>query len=134
MKVHGWRKSEYQPDPNNHLRTVVDGHLHEVRTTPDVFWSKRCNSYVLVVVPNPFSKVKMVESWYQDNFFRVGDCSAALVSVNGEGEVRWDVTRYMLESALRNEEKLGARDWWKDSDPAEQLAAARHFGLIAEVK
>lgn len=128
-KVHGWRKSDYQPDPT-HVRTVVDVHLREVRTTPDVFWSSRTNSYVLVAVPNPFSTVKMVEAWYRDNFFLVGDRPAALVSVNGGGEVRWDVTRYMLNNALRNEERLKGEDWWAKSDPAEQLAAARHFGLI----
>lgn len=90
--------------------------LSSMRTTPDVFWSPRwegcngkgsmggCNSYVLALVQN----------------------KVCLFSVNGCGEVRWEVTRHDIGMFLANE----GESWWRQGlEGYEQLQAARHFGI-----
>jgi len=52
----------------------VDVALYDTRTTEDIYWSARCNSYVLAADP--------------------GDEAPRLVCINGAGEVRWDATNY----------------------------------------
>jgi hypothetical protein len=99
----------------------VDIKLHQVVTTPEVFWSPRsedgyggCNSYVVVHSP-------------EHGAFKLGDTRVALLSINGAGEVRWGVqsweARYALEA--EKEGKLNVIG----GTTREGLLAMRHFGL-----
>jgi len=91
--------------------------MREIRTTEDVFWSVNTNSYVL-------AKPRGGAETFDLNGEKV-----LLLSINGAGEVRWPVWPYNLEGALKNEKE----SWWRETyDGAEQLAAARHFGLIPQ--
>ena len=121
-KIHGWKLSNYQPNPE-HPRYVVDCQLREIRTTPDVWWSPSANSYVLAEVRNK-------ETWANtpatDRYFWVIDGKLVqLVSINGGGEVRWDVTKDRVERARAQENEA----WGRKGDSWEYLCAARHFGL-----
>lgn len=62
----------------------VDVTLREIRTTPDIFWSERCNSYVLTE-PGTHPRFKLPDG-----------TPVRLVSINGIGEIRWDVERWGL--------------------------------------
>ena len=62
-------------------RHGVDVGLTSMRTTPDIFWSDRGNSFV-TVRPEP----DMRGEWIQPDGSRVD-----LLSINGMGEVRWQV-------------------------------------------
>lgn len=125
-KVHDWRKSDYQPDPK-YTRWVVDVHLREIRTTKDVYWSVNTNSYVLVDATSPWASRNQSEDWHERYHFKVDGKWAMLVSINGAGELRWDVLKDTLESHLKHEKE----PWWRETyEGAEALAAARHFGLI----
>jgi hypothetical protein len=105
-KIHGWKEGR------------VDVALTSMRTTQDVYWSPRwegsggarggCNSYVLARK----------------------DDGVGLYSVNGIGEVRWEVFQQYLPMWVEQELTSWRRDSWRHSDAAEQLAAARHFGLV----
>lgn len=100
-RVHGWIE-----DPRFGNR--VDVGLTHARTTADVFWSARGNSYVLASNPQDAAH-------------------PLLISVNGLGEVRWTLGVPELQRALRNERE----SWFNPrGDDAEALAAARHFGLV----
>lgn len=129
VKIHGWKLSTYQPDPD-HPRYVVDCTLRNMDTTRDIFWSLRKNSYVL-------AEIKKDSMWANrpahddtaDRYFWRGPDGGhvQLLSINGAGEVRWDVTKDRIEADAQRENE----PWWNDGlDGAEQLAAARHFGLI----
>jgi hypothetical protein len=60
----------------------VDVELRSVRNTPAVFWDSRHNSFVIVKPPaGDSSAVKRLTS----------DQGVMLLSVNGGGEIRWDV-------------------------------------------
>lgn len=107
------------PGPKIHGRTAdgrVDVELHDMVSTPDVHWSARSNSYVLV-------------STDRGGFTLADGRKAALVSVNGAGEVRWDVQAWSLEHAVKSE-GTGDAGIWSRSDSCEQLTAARHFGIV----
>jgi len=96
--------------------------LREVRTTPDVFWSRRSNSFVLAESTHPES-------------FEVAGKKCRLISVNGRGEVRWEIMPYQLASALRTEARCaeqGKLDQFLTYDDSETVAAARHFGLVTK--
>lgn len=95
----------------------VNVKLYDHETTNDVFWSERCNSYVLAAAQP-----------HERGAIKVGEAHATLVSVNGAGEVRWTVQQGQIDSALRLE-----ADGIRGGDAEEQLAAARHFGLIPAV-
>lgn len=110
MKIHGWNGSK------------VAVSLREVRTTSDVFWSKRSNSFVLAeVIPSLSGKVP--------DGFLVNGTKCSLVSINGGGEVRWEISPREVASALRTEKAMSPADF-AGVDASETLAAARHFGLI----
>ena len=63
----------------------VDYKLYNMATTPQVFWSSESNSFVLVH-DSEFVSGKRSASWLHPFLGRV-----ALFSINGEGEIRWDV-------------------------------------------
>jgi len=90
----------------------VDVRLHSTRDPEGVFWSDRSNSYVVATTPRGEYTLK--------------GKPVALYSVNGIGEIRWDVPRWALDHALKMEKdgKLTP-----DSDAYEQLQAARYYGL-----
>jgi hypothetical protein len=112
-QVFGWTDTEYGP------RVAV--RLVDHRTTPDIYWSVRYNSYVLAEVRSnatPFEQRQAID---------FNGRKVQLVSVNGMGEVRWTVEQWAIDCALRDEKE----EWWDrvNGDGKEQLAAARHFGL-----
>jgi hypothetical protein len=86
----------------------VDIRLSNSRTTNQVFWSQRGNSYVIVA---------------DDDGPHVKDGQrVALLSINGMGQIRWRVSDTEIHSARRHEPQP---DW----DSFEFLAAFTHFGL-----
>jgi hypothetical protein len=93
----------------------VNVKLTSMQTSKDVVWV-RGNSFVLVDSPTrgPFT-------------LGVNGQRVALVSINGLGEIRWDVRAYDIVNALQYaaEGKLDA-SW----DCAMHLMAAKHFGLV----
>lgn len=95
MKIHGW---------NGHK---VDCKLHEVRTTEDIYWSERSNSYVLAKPEGKADGWGSEQTWLTPNGQKCW-----LLSINGGGEVRWSV--------------LSSGRIWDD----EQRAAIKHFKLI----
>lgn len=123
-KIHGYtmRVGSYhsngQPNENAPKYKCVDVLLTSMRTNEDVFWSKRGNSYVLVVGP--------MESLHMPDGTPV-----QLLSVNGIGEVRWPVWLSRIEDALKYEKEGRLDPTW---DSAEQLEAARHFGIVEAKK
>jgi hypothetical protein len=48
-----------------------------------------------------------------------------LVSINGRGEIRWEIVGWQIDDGLRWE-----KEGISDGDWSENLAAARHFGII----
>ena len=94
----------------------MDVALRDHETTDDVFWSERCNSYVLVGAAGGDRDRLMCS---------VKGVGVSLVSVNGGGEVRWTVSQSQIDYAVEAEAR-GIRG----GDAEEQLAAARHFGLV----
>lgn len=100
-KIHQWKDTPHGKR--------VDVKLYDTRTTKDVFWSDRCNSYVLVILQPGVS--------YGATTFTHPEYGqeVMLMSINGAGEVRWPVS-----------------DYGRDD---EQRAAIRHFSLVqAELK
>jgi hypothetical protein len=94
----------------------VDVKLYDHETTSDIFWSERCNSYVLAAA-QPHDREAL----------KLGTANVLLVSVNGAGEIRWTVTKWQLDMSVEQEaagRKVGG-------DAEEQLAAAKHFGIVA---
>ena len=94
----------------------VDVRLESRSTSDDVFWSERCNSYVLVAARAD-----------DRDAFKLGNKHVTVTSVNGAGEIRWTVQPYQIEYALADEAK-GRK---LVGDVVEQIAAARHFGVVA---
>jgi hypothetical protein len=121
-KIHTWKLGRYQPNPEKPTRWVVDCHLREVRTTPDVWWSPSTNSYVLAEIP----LIDQIHVSRRDMlYWQVDGQWVELLSINGAGEVRWNVERARVEQAQAQEEE----EWGKKGDSYEFLCAARHFGL-----
>lgn len=121
-RIHGWKKSNYQPDPQ-HPRFVVDCSLWHTDTTPDVFWSERKNSYVLAEAMNP---EEWGEDWLKHSCWLIDGKWVQLLSINGGGEVRWDASRRRVEDSIKDE----GESWFPRCEDFELLAAARHFALI----
>lgn len=123
-KIFGWKKGNWQPDPAN-PRYVVDCPLYDMNTTPDVFWSENKNSYCLVRVPYLGGQPREPE--YLDRYSWLSPTGEwfQLYSINGAGEVRWDVSKHRVQYMLEMEEKYGD----EIGDSKEFLAALRHFGL-----
>ena len=121
--VKGWIKASWAD------RMLVDVALNSIRTTLDVYWSPPwdaphgghggCNSYV------------MAESDMGE--YAINNKKCSLYSINGMGEVRWSVSKSMIESALDSYNKIIAQghipEPW-DGDFFEYLLAARHFKLV----
>lgn len=95
---------------DNGDRGRVSVHLFDTVSTSRVFWSARCNSYVLI--PDPA----------RGEFQTPDGRNVSLVSVNGAGEIRWTVTRSQVDFQIKN--------GFKGGDGEESLAAALHFGLV----
>lgn len=103
----------------------VDVRLDSMRTTKDVFWSPTwegsggarggCNSFV------------MVETEY-GSFLSKDGKTCALMSINGIGEVRWDINKSRIQQDVENSKE----SWWKDDQHGENIKAAKHFGLLDE--
>lgn len=91
----------------------VNVKLTEMRDSDDVVWV-RGNSFV--VVDNP-----KTGDFKLPNGQRVD-----LVSINGIGEIRWDVWHNDITKAMEYEAKGELKADW---DCAMHLIAARHFGL-----
>lgn len=100
------------------FKTASDVRLHSMTSTNFVWWSHRCNSYVLC-------------EGSERSHFTLDGRKVNLYSVNGIGEVRWDVMAHSIESGLRLEAQ-GKLD--PSYDSAEQLEAARYFGLSYDGK
>jgi len=93
----------------------VDVQLYSMRTTENVYWSYRSNSFVLVASEH---------GQFEFNGQRVN-----LYCINGIGEIRWDVRPSDVQRALAYVAEGKLDSSW---DCAESLAAARHFGLAPE--
>jgi hypothetical protein len=91
----------------------VDIKLTAIGSTDSVFWSHRTNSYV--VVEN------------ERGAFEIDGTKVSLVSINGFGEIRWTVERWMIDYALEYDAK---GELTRGADDYEYLEAARHFGLV----
>lgn len=113
-KIHGWKPSRHDPKYQ-----VVDVYLSNHRTTKDIFWNHRFNSYVLVEFKSDAFGARCQP-------LKLDGKDVCLVAVNGAGEVRWTVEQWQLDSALHNEPE----PWAATGDGAESLEAARHFGLV----
>jgi hypothetical protein len=126
-KIHKFKLSNYQPNPA-HPRYVVDCTLRDMRTTPDVYWSESYNSYVLAEVSegNTWANHPFGERYY----WRRGEQLFQLVSINGAGEMRWDVPKERLDGEIKYEQDCLREGREMHGDGREFLAAARHFGLI----
>jgi len=86
----------------------VNIRLHSMKNTDQVFWSGMNNSFVMVHT-SEFNDGKRSASWLHPFLGNV-----ALFSINGIGEIRWDV------HPMRR----------KDSQALEDREAIDHFGLI----
>lgn len=109
----------------------VDVSLYDMNTKPDIFWSPRkfriengrqepaggCNSYVLVEETDPAPGIN--ELLFEGKRVR-------LYSINGAGEVRWEVFARELRNGMAYEREGKLDPHW---DCAEFLLAARHFNL-----
>lgn len=115
-KIHGYtvRKGSFHGGGDEGYK-CVDVLLSSMRSTEDIFWSRRSNSYVLVE---------------GGDFHLTDGRTAQLLSVNGIGEVRWPVWVSQIKQAVEMEAEGKLKP---DYDSFEQLEAARHFGL-AEAK
>jgi hypothetical protein len=82
----------------------------------DVAWVKG-NSFVLVNSP-------------ERGQFLIDGQRVALVSINGLGEIRWDVWKRDIIDALKYEAEGTCKDW----DCFMHLAAFRHFNLAVYVE
>lgn len=105
---------------------TVDIKLVNHQSNDKVFWSPRkvhengratgMNSYV--IVPG-------IDSWNGVDFLFEGQ-KVRLLSINGIGEIRWEVFTNEISQA-KDRERLGTLNpTW---DMAEHLLAARYFGL-----
>lgn len=86
--------------------------LTSASTSKDVVWV-RGNSFVLVDDP--------------EGDFLLGEQRVNLVSVNGIGEIRWDVREHDIKQAERYEDS--GEEYSHTWDCFMHLAAYRHFGL-----
>ena len=95
--------------------------FHTESVPGKVYWSQRGNSYVLAEGEPPCGDEEGYGVW------RVDGKWARLYSVNGAGEVRWDVRATNIRDAERHEEEGTLKPEW---DIAEFLEAARFFRLV----
>lgn len=105
----------------------VDVKLYSTETTRDVYWSPRgpdghggFNSYVLAeCVRWPTAQPTL----------RLGLARVHLYSINGAGEVRWEVEAYRMHRVLKGLEQ-GRQP---RGDDEEFYGAFKHFGLTVDV-
>lgn len=98
----------------------VDVKLYEVRTTRDVFWSPGCNSYILCELPQGHTG--------RTSFRLPNDQPVKLYSINGAGEVRWEVEPYRMRRAVRDvRQNVELR-----GDDKEFYLAFKHFNLTVD--
>ena len=98
--------------------------LTSMRSNKQVFWSPRwegeggsaggCNSYVLLET--------------EQGEFTVNGKKVELTSINGHGEIRWEILQGEIDNLLEREKG----EHWNPVCNGEGLKAARYFNLIEE--
>jgi hypothetical protein len=130
LVVHGWKDTEFG--------RRIDVKLYDmVSVVGKVYWSPRwgdpnsgrgcggCNSYVLAEAARPPMEHEIdVSCWMIDGKW------AKLYSVNGAGEVRWDVSTHQIEEAEKWEEEHPGEEMSRGWNMTEQIEAARFFRLV----